>query len=210
MKRTATTLSAILIAGLAAGCSEATTDPLVDEEFGVWAAVSPGVYVLNTQLRGIINPDIEPSPTAWGHVQVKLTDNGDDTFGIQWKGRLFNPNEETFSGAFIIEPDINPGPFPNDGPPVGAGELVFTFFRGSIAACEVLVFESQGGAGDLLPSDVAMNMILNPDIHEVLLFSTEGSVVSGRFGLPDPTELIGFNPQPDPPGKVVRCEADAI
>jgi hypothetical protein len=32
--------------------------------------------------------------------------------------------------------------------------------------------------------------------------------VSGRFGVPDPTELIGFNPQPDPPGKIVRCDAN--
>lgn len=209
MNRASIPVSALLIAGLSFACSEPSADPLGMDGSAAFAEVSPGVYVLNTQLRGIIDPDHEPAPTAWGHVQVKLMDNGDETFGIEWKGKLFNPEREVFSGAFIINPDINPGPYPDDGPPSGGAGLVLSFFRGSTADCDVLLFESQG-IGDVLPADVALNMILNPEIHAVLAFSTEGTLVAGRFGLPDPTEILGFNPQPDPPGKIVRCDAEAI
>jgi hypothetical protein len=201
MNRTATRLTTLAVA-LAIGCSEQATDPLTTEKLED-ETISQGVYVLNTQLRGIIDPDIQPTP-AWGHVQIKLTDDGEAGYRIEWKGKLFNPESEVFSSAFIINPDIIGGP--GDGEPTGSG-FVFTLFRGASESCGILLFDSQGITdAEHIPVEAALNMIIDPEIHEVVLVSTEGSFVVGRFGIPDPTELIGFNPQPDLSGKIVRCD----
>lgn len=205
MSRTGAGFAVLAIAGLAIGCSEQTTDPLTIDEFSPAADLSPGVHLLNTQLRGIIDPAIQPTP-AWGHIQIKLTEDGENGFLIEWKGKLFNPANEVFSSAYIINPAIiiiEPG----DGEPTVSGSL-FTLFRGSDQSCGILLFGSQGITDEEhIPFEQGMDMITNPGIHEVLLVSEDGTAVSGRFGLPDPTELIGFNPQPDPPGKIVRCDA---
>lgn len=154
---------------------------------------SPRIFVLNAQLRGIINPDIEPSE-AWGHVQLKLTENADGTFAARWRGRIFNPSAEVFirGTAGIIDPDIDP---------------ILTFFRLGTdgVSCDIIDFDSQGITDEEhIPAEFALAMIINPDLHEARI---EGDgVVAGTFGLVDPATLVGFNPQPDPPtGRQVRC-----
>lgn len=159
---------------------------------------SPRVYVLNTQLRGIIDPDIAPS-AAYGHLQVKLTDNGDDTFSVEWKGRIFNPGGEAFASGVvgIIVPLPQP-PF----------LTLFRFASSDAVSCGVIDFDSDGIIDpEILPAAIANSWITNPDIHEAR-FSTvdrpDGAIV-GNFGVADPTTVLGFNPQPDPPRERARC-----
>lgn len=205
MKRNASSLTALVVAGLAFGCAEPTSRPLVFEpDFDV-TETSLRVYVLNTQLRGIIHPEITPSP-AWGHVQVKLTDRGDGTFGVAWKGKLFNPNREIFAGAFIIDQDHIGGGTVGDGGTITSG-LVFKFFERASASCGIVNFNSQAITDEEhMPADIAMNMIANPELFQVLMTTGAGPRVVGTFGVMDPTTVLGWNPQPDPPGRL-RCDA---
>ncbi len=207
------TLAALLLAALATGCIEPTSDPLSPDLPLVGAAeASPRVYVLNTQLRGIIDPEIEPSP-AWGHVRIKLTDDGAEGYAVKWSGKLFNPERSTFNSGFIIDPDIMPDGDEVDGLEdhdiVIGGELVFTFFRDSGSSCDILSFDSQGITDEEhIPADVAQRMIAGPDLFRAVLLATDGSLVLGTFSHVDPTTILGFNPQPDPPqGKQTRCAA---
>jgi len=181
-------------------------------EFAPAADVSPSpqVHVLNTQLRGIINPDIEPS-SAYGHVQIRLRDNGDETFTVEWQGRIFNPSGESFSAGIvgIIDPDIEP-------PPPGAGDgdggilvgtPVLTFFRlgaGDFVSCGVIDFDSQGIIDpEILPAEFALNMIINPEIHEARFLTVEhaAGAISGAFGAGTPEETVGGTET----GPRVRC-----
>lgn len=160
---------------------------------------TPRVFVLNTQLRGIINPDIEPS-TATGHIQLKLRENEDGSFGVEWQGRIFNRGGERFFRATV-------------GMAGGEVDPILTLFRlgGDGIACDVIDLDAQGEEDVAsLPADIALALILNPEIYEARIESLErpdGAIV-GFFGILDPDILVGFNPQPDPPqGRVVRCAA---
>lgn len=190
----------LAIAGLAIACSEPPVGPPAADAFEPAAVLTPGVHVLNTQLRGIINPDIEPSP-AWGHIQIKLTDDGADGYRVEWKGRIFNPDAETLISGGIVYG----GP---DATLIPGTPIVFSLFRDSSESCDILNFDSQAITDEEhMPADIAQAMMLDPDLFAVVVFSPEGPRVAGLLGMPDPTEVIAFNPQPDPPGKIVRCDA---
>ena len=164
-------------------------------EFAPAADVSPSpqVHVLNTQLRGIINPDIEPS-AAYGHVQIKLRDNGDETYSVEWSGRIFNPAGESFTAGLvgIIDPDIEPPPpgtGDEDPPIIDASFLTFFRLGTDAVSCGVIDFDSSGIIDpEILPAEIALNMIINPEIHEARLLSVEHSTgaVAGTFGAGTP------------------------
>jgi hypothetical protein len=170
---------------------------------------APRVYVLNAQIRGIVDPEIEPS-AAYGHVQFKLTDNGDATFAVEWKGRIFNPAGEAFvSGVVgIIYPDILPPPggeVPLPSPPF---LTLFRFAASDAVSCGVVDVDSDGIINpDVVPAAIAESWIINPEIHEIRLASVErpdGSI-AGTFGFHDPAAVLAWNPQPDPPRERARC-----
>ena len=108
----------------------------------------------------------------------------------------------------IINPEIEPPPggeVPLPPPPI------LTLFRLASAdalSCGVIDFDSEGIINpDVLPAFVANNWIINPEIHEarfVTVARPDGEV-AGTFGLVDPTTVLGFNPQPDPPRERARC-----
>ncbi len=208
MRGNAIRIMPLALAALGLGCAEAGTVLSAGEEAGPAFTVSPAVYVLNTQLRGIIDPDITPTP-AWGHVQLKLTDDDEEGYRVEWKGKIFNPKNEVFTSAVIINPDIIPTSAHGDGdPPIVIGRVVYRLFNTSTQSCGILLLDSQGITDEEhMPADIAQAMIINPEIHQLIVVSSSGGVMAGRFGLPDPQTALGFNPQPDPPGRISRCAA---
>lgn len=204
MKRTPRMFTPLAIAVLAFGCDTPSEGPAAPDGLGPAMNASPAVHVLNTQLRGIINPDIEITG-AWGHVQIKLTaENGG--YLVEWRGKIFNPDGETFAHADIFYggPDATPVP--------GVGPL-FSLFRNASQSCDILSFGSQGIINPaILPADVGDAMIINPEQYVVRVMSTDDAVLGGAFRIADPREVFGFNPQPDPPSALTRCEivGDAI
>ena len=190
----------ILLAGLALGACAAPTEPTLAPSRTV---IDTGVrtYTLHTQLRGIIDPDITPTP-AWGHLHLALTSAGPSGYLAEWRGRLFNPDGETFSGGFIINPDIAPDPI--DGDDEGSGTVsataLLTLFRGSVETCEVLILESSDAAPVNLTTEAVHALLGAPSGYRVIAISDRGGVVEGTLGIIDPEILVGFNPQPDPPG----------
>lgn len=180
--------------------SEAPDEPSLSVSGATLAAV------LNTQLRGIVDPEIEPSQ-AYGHVQLKLFDLGDGTFQVEWSGKIFNPARETFTAGYvgIMDPDIEPEPGSED-PPIVLTAL-FTFFHDLQIDCSTIVFDSDALATpQLLSSDIANAMITDEEHHEVDLLSEAhpfGSI-RGVFGASTPENPIGDGT--DPAGKPVRCE----
>ena len=204
MKRTPLKFTPLAIAVLAFGCDTPSEGPASPDGLDPAMNTSPAVHVLNTQLRGITNPEIEPTG-AWGHVQIKLTaDNGG--YLVEWRGRIFNPDGETFAQADIFYggPDATPVP--------GAGPL-FSLFRNASQSCDILSFSSQGITDEEhLPADIGDAMIVDPDHYLVRVMSTDDALLGGGFRIADPREVFGFNPQPDPPGASTRCEivGDAI
>ena len=185
------TVASILVPALLLACADEL--PTATHEFVADAVPAPRVFAFNTQLRGIINPDIEPSP-ARGHFQVRLTANEDGTFSVSWQGRIFNAAAERFVRGTV-------------GMVGGGVDPIVTLFRlgGDGIGCDVIDLAAED---QILPADVGRAFILNPEIHEARFESLErpdGAVV-GSFGIIDPDHLVGFNPQPDPPkGGVVRC-----
>ncbi|HEX9564155.1 MAG TPA: hypothetical protein VF981_09295 [Gemmatimonadaceae bacterium] len=163
---------------------------------------SPRVYVLNTQFRGVINPEIVPS-SAYGHIQLKLTDAGDGTYTVEWVGKIFNPNRETFLTAEIHDVGLT---LPGDGGPPPLLDLFNLTATGGVD-CSIIDFDSYGVTDEEnLPSPDALALISSPSEY-VVIFSTQVNslAVAGWFGAgPDP-DLVGFNPQPDPPKGSARC-----
>jgi len=158
---------------------------------------SPMVHVLNTQLRAVTPADGSTASAAYGHLQVKLQDNGDGTFTVDWKGRIFNPAREAITSGQvgIINPEVEP-------PPVGGGEIpltpppVFTFFRFAATDavdCSVIDFDSQGIVNpEVMPAAIANNWIVNPDVHEARFMSVErmAGAVAGTFGAGTPEGAV--------------------
>ncbi|HZD05226.1 MAG TPA: hypothetical protein VE173_09920 [Longimicrobiales bacterium] len=128
-----------------------------------------GPVVLNTQLAGIIDPDIEPSP-GYGHLQVVLTELEDGTYQVDWKGTLFNPGGETFSlGVLGISSE----------PP----ERVVLF--SSQESCDVYELSSAGIIDpEILPAEVGLAAIIDPQILEARVMSDErpAGALAGVFG----------------------------
>jgi hypothetical protein len=191
-------LITLAAAPLAFGCADLPTMPAASDATRPALDVTPNVYVLNTQLRGIINPDIAPSP-AWGHVQVKLSYDGAAGYRVEWKGRLFNPDNETYAAVTLFYGGPDALPVPGIAP-------IFTFFDGTSQSCGILSFGSQAITDEEhLPADVAQSVLLNPNLFGVVVESPDGPRVAGKFSLASPGTLVGFNPQPDPPGMVTSC-----
>ena len=190
------------------GLPDAAGTP-TDLDMSADVSPSPRVFVLNTQLRGIINPDITPS-AAYGHLQVKLTDNGDDTFSVEWKGRIFNPAAESFITGVVSLIGVNDEVPPGGETPFTLAPVLtmFRFISSDAVSCGIIDFDSDGIINpDVIPAAIAENWIINPEIHEAR-FSTlehEEGAVLGTFGIADPTTVLGFNPQPDPPQTRARC-----
>lgn len=164
------------------------------------------VVVFNTQLRGIIDPDIQPTG-AWGHVQLKLTEAGDGTWVAEWKGRLYNPDGHQFTAGFVIDLDADGGGDPGD-PSDGGGIIldsaILDLFTDASASCGIIDFESQAITDEEhMPADVAQRMIIDPEIFGVVLVSTDGPIVFGRFGPGDPEPVSGDGLG----GRPVRCAA---
>jgi hypothetical protein len=160
---------------------------------------------LNTQLRGIINPDILPTG-AWGHLQIKLTEAADGTWVPEWKGRLYNPDGHQFVSGLIVmleEGDSGgSGTIGDGGEIVVVGSIVLDLFRGASASCGIIDLETpELSADDHLPADIGARMIIDPEIHEVLLLSTDGSLVAGQFGAGAPESTTGGGLT----GPPVRC-----
>jgi len=201
----------VAAAAFAAGCdAPGPVAPPANPAPATDVSPSPQVHVLNTQLRGIINPDIEPS-AAYGHVQIKLRDNGDDTFTVEWSGRIFNPGGEAFAAGLvgIIDPDIEPPPEEGGD---GDGDIVITtpvltFFRlgaGDLVSCGIIDFDSSGIIDpEILPAEVALNMIINPEIHEARFITSERmeGAIAGRFGAASAEEPVTGSTT----GPRVRC-----
>jgi hypothetical protein len=162
------------------------------------------VLVLNTQLRGIIDPEIMPTD-AWGHLQVKLTEADDGTWVPEWNGRLYNPESQEFITGLVVELDGEGGDsVPFEGGEILVGSVVLDLFRGASASCGIIDFESQAITDEEhMPADTAQRMMIDPDLFGVLLLSTDGPIVFGRFGPGDPEPVSGSGLT----GKPVRCSA---
>lgn len=202
------TLALLSWAMIAAGCDGPWDRATAPELPAADVSPSPQVHVLNTQLRGIINPDIAPSP-AYGHVHIKLTDNGDDTYSVGWSGRIFNPAGETFTSGIvgIIDPDIEPPPAGGEeDPPILVATPVLTFFRLGTdgVSCGVIDFDSQGIIDpQILPAEVALRVIINPEIHVASFVTTQHATgaIAGSFGAGSPEQPVGESAA----GARVRC-----
>ncbi|MFQ5572029.1 MAG: hypothetical protein ACE5G0_20320 [Rhodothermales bacterium] len=135
------------------------------------------VWVFNTQLRPL--PGENPSQ-ARGHLQIKLRKLGagppddqvgvappDDTYTVEWKGKIFNPAGETFTGGGIFQA-VPPDPIR----PVFS--LPFDPSREGIIIT---------GGRDVLPAAQAEALIASPE-NFVALFTTVANpagALGGRF-----------------------------
>jgi hypothetical protein len=94
------------------------------------------------------------------------------------------------------------GTIGDGGEVVVVGSLVLDLFRGASASCGIIDLETpELSADDHLPADIGAGMIINPEIHEVLLVSTDGSLVAGQFGAGAPESTTGAGLT----GLPVRC-----
>lgn len=188
-------------AALATGCEKAPGPSEPAAGNAPLAMLSSGVHVLNTQLRVVLAPDIVPT-AAWGHAQVRLTYLGEEGYRVEWRARLFNPEQDIFDRAVVYHVEDQP-----DEPP-DLPDAVVSFHHGETEeGCDILDFATDVVAhADPLPASIAETLISYPERHELVFTTTDGSLVAGRFALPDPRQVLGFNPQPDPPGLITRCD----
>lgn len=197
------TMMSILVTATAAaiGCEDGAGPSEPPAADAAWAVLSPGVHVLNTQLRGIIAPDIEPA-AAWGHAQVKLTYLGEEGYRVEWRARLFNPDQDIFDRAVVYHVEDQPEE------PADLPDPVVSFHHGETEeGCDILDFATDVVAhADPLPASIAETLINYPERHLLAFLTTDGSLVAGRFARPDPGLVLGFNPPPDPPGLITRCD----
>jgi hypothetical protein len=161
-------------------------------------------------MRGLVSENGEAS-SAYGHVQVKLTDSADGTFAVEWKGRIFNPGGESFAAGWvgIINPDIEPPPpGEDDGGVILPATPLLTFFRfgsGDAVSCGVIDFDSQGITDEEhMPADLAQTWIINPEIHEARFLTLErlDGAIAGTFGPNTPEEPMSTSAAG---GQRVRC-----
>lgn len=131
------------------------------------------VFVLNTQLRPV---DDENPSRAHGHLQLKIREvSGVDPepfYEVKWKGKVFNPAGETFTGGAIK------GVRPNDDRPV------LVLFDGARDTSQKINLDGQGR----LSTAQAEAILAQPEAFQALLITTAlpERALWGIFGGVDP------------------------
>jgi len=101
MPRFASLLIPMIVVALASGCAEPVAPaeaPRLQPRAIIVIDGRPQVF--NFQLRSIDDPNIvdDPNLRPHGNLQLKLYANEDGTFTLAWKGKIFNPGGESFTG----------------------------------------------------------------------------------------------------------------
>jgi hypothetical protein len=101
MPRFASLLIPMIVVALASGCSEpvAPAEALRFQPRAI-IVIDGRPQVFNVQLRSIDDPNIidDPNLRPHGNLQLKLYANEDGTFTLAWKGKVYNPGGESFTG----------------------------------------------------------------------------------------------------------------
>jgi hypothetical protein len=173
------TIAAIaLLIPLAAPACDSPTAPDAASDHELAAGWFPTSTILSANVRGIIDPEIHPS-SAYGTIQLRLTDRGDGTYRADWYGRFSNPAMERFTAGHIgIDPDI----MPTSSSP---GAAVARLFGGASLRCDVAVDSRGLYDTQIIPATVARAMLRYPERYEARLTSSTltGGAVAGRLAL---------------------------
>ncbi|MEO7522228.1 MAG: hypothetical protein ABIW79_10465 [Gemmatimonas sp.] len=92
----------VALGTLVTGCADPAS-PHVSDVDGprMLKEVEGKLRVFNFTLRAIEEPNIAPSQRAYGHLQIKLTVQGDGSVRVAFKGQIVNPGGEHFTGFTI-------------------------------------------------------------------------------------------------------------
>lgn len=91
-------IASLALVALTIGCGDVVAPrQLTPEGTSLLKEVDGRPSVYNFQLRAIDDPNIRPS-AAHGHLQLKATLLGDGSVRIAYKGQIFNPAGERFTG----------------------------------------------------------------------------------------------------------------
>jgi hypothetical protein len=189
-----TTLGALL---LSCGDPSRSSGPDNPGVRPVIAIISNRTIKLNTQLRAYGDGSVTPLPRVWGHIQLTINDGGEVGFIIDWKGIVFNPEGEVFVGGELGT--LNPPPEP-DAPPTF--RPLFALFEGSRASCDRISLTMLRDPL-VISADLAEDLVNNPENYAVRLYTADGTILQGTFGIPEvgPISINWSSPafEPEPP-----------
>lgn len=108
MPRFASLLIPMIAVSVASGCAEPVAPaeaPRLQSRAIIVIDGRPQVF--NFQLRSIDDPNLvdDPNLRPHGNLQLKLYANEDGTFTLAWKGEIFNPGGESFTGWSLNDLD---------------------------------------------------------------------------------------------------------
>lgn len=168
------------LGALTLGCAEPTGPGATPTPNSIIIIGGKLLGVLNTQFRGIGDPDIMPVSSVRGHLQLKVYDTGDGGYAAAWKGKFFNPECESLLGGGIYavqdsEDFPNPETRPTvrilpDDQPIGCGKT-----------------DLEGSTG--ISADLAARLIGNPDIFIAVFFTQGGGLIVGTFSIGNPNDV---------------------
>jgi hypothetical protein len=141
-----------IVAALLSGCSEPTgpVKPLSSRPGAIVVIDGKLLRVFNVQLRSVEDPNIidDPNIRPHGTLQLKLYESADGTFSLAWKGEIFNPAGEGFTGFSMTH--------------VGIDRLPLLVSLGEVDGITDRLTEPDGG--DFISADLAAALVsVEPD-----------------------------------------------
>lgn len=101
----------ILLAAVLSACADPTVpgDVLSTRPASIIVIDGKLERVFNVQLRSVEDPNIidDPNIRPHGNLQLKMYENLDGTFTLEWKGQIFNPAGESFTGFSLTQLGID-------------------------------------------------------------------------------------------------------